>query len=211
MGSITLAGLLHWEAGSEDVRVVDGGTLTVGADVYTSRHSIFGAISGFEAINEGVGDEAPAGVLTFSPNPDADPYVINAPTLQGTRLRMWIAEVDGDDGTVIGTPDQMLDSIIDVTTLKVGRGSRQLQVNIISRAERLFLINEGNVLSGEAHRRIYPGELGLNNAIGVPTVVAWGVTGAPRGTATSGGGYSGGSTSAGNIAQQSPMGAGDYV
>jgi hypothetical protein len=182
-----LAGFLKWEAGDETVRLCDGGTLTFDSESYTSRHSIFGAIAGFMPINEGVGDEAPAGTLTFSPAPDADPYVINSPLLQGTRLRMWIAEIDRDSGLIIGTPDQMLDSIVDVTRLKLARGSMALEVDIVSRAERLFLINEGNVLSGEFHRRIYPGETGLDNAIGVPTTVAWGVAGQSRGTTQSGG------------------------
>lgn len=193
MTATMLAGLLHWEAGAEEVRLVDGGTLTVDGDIYISRHAVFGAISGFESINEGVGDEAPAGVLTFSPAPDADPYTLNSPDLQGTRLRMWIAEVDQDTGEVVGTPDQVLDSIVDVPRLRLKRELVQLETDIVSRAERLFLINEGNVLSGEFHRRIYPDETGLNNAIGVPTVVAWGTVGAPRGTAS----YSGGSGSAG--------------
>jgi hypothetical protein len=184
-----LAGLLHWEAGDEDVRLVDGGTLTVDGDVFTTRHAIFGAISGFDAVNEGVGDEAPASVITFSPASNADPYAINSPDLQGSRIRMWIAEVDGDTGEVVGTPDQVLDSIVDVPRLRIGRGTTQLELDIVSRAERLFLVNEGNVLSGEFHRRLYPSETGLNNAIGVPTVVAWGTVGAPRGTTS----YSGGS------------------
>lgn len=187
-----LAGFLKWEAGDETVRLCDGGTLTFDSESYTSRHSIFGAIAGFMPINEGVGDEAPAGTLTFSPAPDADPYVINSPLLQGTRLRMWIAEIDRGSGLIIGTPDQMLDSIVDVTRLKLGRGSVALDADIVSRAERLFLVNEGNVLSGEYHRRIYAGETGLDNAIGVPTTVAWGVAGAPRGTISPiGGGMAG--------------------
>jgi hypothetical protein len=191
MSSIMLAGLLFWEAGAEEVRIVDGGTLTVDGDVYVSRHAIFGAISAFESINEGVGDEAPAGVLTFSPAPDADPYTLNSPDLQGTRLRMWIAEVDKDTGAVVGTPDQVLDSIVDVPRLRLRRQAMELETDIVSRAERLFLINEGNVLSGEFHRRLYPSETGLDNAIGVPTVVAWGTVGAPRGTASYGGGGGG--------------------
>lgn len=188
-----LAGILRWEAGAEDVRLCDGGTLTFDGQIYTSRHAVFGSIGSFMPISEGVGDEAPAGTLTFTPDFDAAPSTINAPTLQGTRIRLYIGEIDRETGLLDGDPDQMLDSIVDVTKLKLGRGIKALEVDIVSRAERLFLLNEGNVLSGEFHRRIYPGELGLNNAIGVSTVVAWGVAGAPRGTATySGGGSSGG-------------------
>lgn len=193
---IRLAGFLKWETGAGDVRICDGGTLVFDGESYVSRHPIFGAITGFMTLIEGVGDEAPAGTLTFAPAADAAPVAINSPLLQGTRIRMWIGEIDRDTGLLVGDPDQMLDSIVDVTRLKLGRGKKELEVDIVSRAERLFLLNEGNVLSGEFHRSIYPGELGLNNAIGVPMTVAWGVAGAPRGTSS----YSGGAL--GNIAQR---------
>lgn len=187
-----LAGFLKWEAGSETVRLADGGTLVFDGESYTSRHSVFGAISGFDPIGEGIGDEAPAGTLTFSPAPAAAPATINSPTLQGTRMRMWISEIDRETGLIVGTPDLQLDNLVDTTKLRLGKNAYELAVDIVSRTERLFLLNEGNVLSGERHRQIYPGELGLNNAIGVPTVVAWGVVGAPRGTASySGGGFGG--------------------
>lgn len=189
---IMLAGFIKWETGSGDVRLCDGGTLTYDSETYASRHGTFGAISGFDPIGEGVGDEAPAGTLTFSPDPDAAPGTINAATLQGTRIRMWISEIDRDTGEIIGTPDMQLDNIVDVTRLRLGKNVFELAVDIVSRTERLFLLNEGNVLSGEFHRRIYAGETGLDNAIGVPTVIAWGVTGAPRGTSSPiGGGMAG--------------------
>lgn len=188
-----LAGFIKWETGSGDVRLCDGGTLAFDSETYTSRHSVFGAISGFDPIGEGVGDEAPAGTLTFSPAPDAEPATINSPLLQGTRIRMWISEVDRDTGEIVGTPDLQLDNIVDVIRLRIGKNVYEVAVDIVSRTERLFLLNEGNVLSGERHRQIYPSELGMNNTIGVPQVVAWGVVGAPRGTASySGGGSFGG-------------------
>jgi hypothetical protein len=187
-----LAGFLKWETGSGDVRLCDGGVLEFDGETYTSRHAVFGAISGFDPFMEGIGDESPAGTLTFSPAPDASPATINSPLLQGSRIRMWISEVDRDTGEIVGTPDLQLDNIVDVSKLRLGKNVFELAVDIVSRTERLFLVNEGNVLSGERHRQIYPGELGLNNAIGVPQVVAWGVVGAPRGTATySGGGFGG--------------------
>lgn len=191
---LLLAGFLKWEAGDETVRLVDGGTLVFDGESYVSRHPIFGAIAGFDPIGEGVGDEAPAGILTFSPDPAADPLQINSPTLQGSRIRMWIGEVDADTGEIVGAPDLQLDNLVDVTTLKLAKNVFELAVGIVSRTERLFLLNEGNVLSGEYHRRIYPGELGLNNAIGVPAVIAWGVASAPRGTSS----YSGGASFGGS-------------
>lgn len=181
-----LAGLLKWETGAGDVRLCDGGTLVFNSETYLSKHPIFGSLAGFDSISEGVNDEAPAGVLMFSPAPDADIDVINSPDLQGTPLKMWIAEVDRETGAIIGTPEQVLNSMVDAPRIRAARGKLMLEVDIISRAERLFLLNEGNYLSGEYHRRLYPGERGLDNATGVPRSVPWGVAGAPRGTSSGG-------------------------
>lgn len=188
---IMLTGFFKWEAPGGDVRLCDGGTLVFDSERYATTDLTFGALAGFETISEGVGDEAPAGMLTFAPNPAAAPEDVNGPALQGSRIRMWIGEIDRDTGLLVGDPDLQLDSLVDVTRLKLARGKRALEVEIVSRAERLFLLMEGNVLSGEFHRRIYPSETGLDNALGVPTVVAWGVVGAPRGSASYTGGYAG--------------------
>jgi len=187
-----LAGFFKWEAPGGTVRLCDGGTLVFDSERYNTKDLTFGALSGFETISEGVGDEAPAGMLTFSPAANANPEDFNGPALQGSRIRMWIGEIDRDTGLLVGDPDLQLDSLVDVTRLKLARGKRALEVDIVSRAERLFLLMEGNVLSGEFHRRIYASETGLDNALGVPTVVAWGVVGAPRGTASYTGGFAGG-------------------
>lgn len=192
MSSYSLVGFFKWETPDGDVRLCDGGILTAFSESYQSKHPVFGTIAGFDPISEGVGDEVPAGTLTFSPAADANPADINYGSLQGSRIRFWIGEYDLETGLISGTPELKSDSIIDVTRLRIGRAKLELEADFVSRGQRLFLVNDGFVLSGEAHRRIYPTETGLNNAIGVPSTVAWGVAGAPRGTTTYGGGGRGG-------------------
>jgi hypothetical protein len=63
---------------------------------------------------------------------------------------------------------------------------------MIAAADRLFTINEGNVLSSAFHQAVWPGELGLDNAIDVGTTVAWRVKAPPRGSVAGGGGAGGG-------------------
>lgn len=192
MPAYSLVGFFKWETPDGDVRLCDGGILTAFAESYASKHATFGTIAGFDPISEGVGDEVPAGTLTFSPAVDADPADYNYGGLQGSRIRFWIGEYDAETGLISGTPELKSDSIVDVTRLRIGRAKADLEVDFVSRGQRLFLIADAFVLSGEAHRRIYPTETGLNNAIGVPKSVAWGIAAAPRGTTAYGGGGAGG-------------------
>lgn len=192
MQRIMLAGLLKWERPEGDVSLVDGGTLPWDGSTYLSYDSLVGSLSGFEALTEGVGDEAPAGTFIFAPPGDALAVDLSFAALQGTRLQSWIAEVDAEAGTVIGTPDLQIDAIIDVTKIVRGKGVYRLKVDFVSRAQRLMMVDTNNVLSAGAHNRVYPNEKGLDNATGVPMVTAWGVAGAPRGSSAASGNYSGG-------------------
>lgn len=192
MERIRLAGLLKWERPEGDVLLCDGGTVPWGSETYRSSDPLVGTITGQFALVEGVGDQAPAGRFTFTPPGDVDPADLSYGTLQGTRIQTWTAEIDDDTGTIIGTPKLDHNGICDVTWMRIGKSTRFLEVDFSAGGERLMVTNIGNALSGESHRRIWPGELGMNNALGVPTVVNWGVVGAPRGTSGGGGGGPGG-------------------
>lgn len=182
MDRVLLVGLIKIELPSRTLRLCDGGFLNVGAEQYSSSDADFGTIGGVESLEEGVGDEVPAGRLTFLPQSNAAAVTLSAPTMQGSRMRFWIAEVDEATGTIVGTPDLQADMQLDLTTLVVGRGTRRLDMNFVSRLERLFKINEGNSLNPRFHKTVWPGELGEDNATGLSQTVAWGVESPPRGS-----------------------------
>jgi hypothetical protein len=189
--TIGLAGLLQWDRPEGTVRLIDGGTMPWGADQYRSKHPLVGRVTKFEALAMGVGDIAPGGRLTFDVPGDVAGSAVSHGALQGTRLRLWCAEYDPEDGSLIGEPKLELDAIVDVTWWRPW--SRKLEVDYVSRAQWLLMRDRNNVLSGEAHRRIYPTERGLDNMVAVPRTVAWGVAAPPRGTSVSGGAAQGGS------------------
>lgn len=196
MQRITIAGLLKLELPATTVRLIDGGTLDVAGETYLARDPFIGVLSGFEALNEGVGDEAPAGALTFLP-PDETPAAdLNAGSNQGARLRLWTAEIDEDTGLIIGEAQQEADWIVDYPAMTIDRGTRELELAFVSGGDRFFQVMRGNSLSPAFHRSVHPGEAGLDNASGVETSVPWGAPSAPRGTASTGG-SAGGSFGAG--------------
>lgn len=183
---VFLAGLMKLELPDRPILLCDGGVLAWNGDVYAGADPDFGTIAGFEALTEGVGDEAPAGTITMLPPSTAAAAEISRPGYQGSRLRLWIAEVNADTGAIIGEPDLQCDWQLDRTTLRIGRGVRELELGCVTRSQRLLARSEGNVLSSSFHARLYPGERGHDNAVGLEASFAWGVASAPRGVVASG-------------------------
>jgi hypothetical protein len=188
MNGIRLSGLMKMELpGEQTVRLCDGGFVPWGDEIFLSTDPTYGVLAGFEALTEGVGDEAPAGTLTMLPPSTAVAGDISRPGNQGSRIRLWIAEI-GDDGRVVGTPDQMADWQLDRTVLTIGRAKRSLEIGCVTLGQRLMVQNEGNVLGSSFHAGIFPGERGHDNAVGLEASVAWGTASPPRGAVSAGGG-----------------------
>jgi hypothetical protein len=189
---IVMAAALKLELPGHTARLVDGGALTIGGESYAARDPVIGVAESFEALTEGVADEAPAGVITFLPPDATAASMLNDPASQGARCRLMITEVDADTGQPIGAVEQLADWIVDTTTMVIAAGARQLEVAFVSGGDRLFQIDRGNVLSPAFHRSVHPGEAGLDNASGVATAVAWGAASPARGVTSYSGGYGGG-------------------
>lgn len=174
MDIATLAGLVKIELPDATLRICDGAFVRWDAETFEASDPDFGTIGSMEPVEEGVGDEIPALRMTFLPNSTASAAILSQPEYQGCRVRMWIAEVDIDTNEVVGDPSLEFDGQADSTELIIGKGTRELEMDVVSAAERLFVINEGNTLSPRFHKLLYPGELGQDNAIGVGVGVAWG-------------------------------------
>jgi hypothetical protein len=179
--AITIAGLVKIELPIRTLYLSDGGQVKWGAETYQESDADFGSIYAFEPQREGFGDMAPGSVLTFVPADGAAAATLSQPTYQNSRMRLWLAEVDAT-GNVTGTPELIEDMLLDSTVLRVNRGERILDLGMISRAEKLFLANEGNGCTARFHKSVWPGELGLDNANGAQVTVAWGVESPPRGS-----------------------------
>lgn len=192
MRRVTIAGLLKLELPAATVRLIDGGSLPVGGEQYIARDPFLGVLSGFQSLTEGVGDEAPAGALTFIPPDSAASADLNSASNQGSRLRLYTVEIDNETGLPIGAAQQEADWIVDFPALSVDENAREVEFVCVSGGDRFFQVNRGNVLAPNFHRGIHPGEAGLDNASGVETSVPWGAPSAPRGTTVSPAGGGGG-------------------
>lgn len=189
--SITLAVFLKWEAPDGDVRICEGGFLDYDSERYTAEDAVFGALVSARPAEAAFGDAAEGGTLVFCPAPDATLTDWWREDLESTRVQAWLGEVDSD-GKTVSSAEQLGDWLVDtVTREQEDEGSDLLTVELMGRAERLFLVNEGNVCSDRFHQTVYPGELGFRNCTDAQQVFAWGVAGPSGGTVGGGGGVGG--------------------
>jgi hypothetical protein len=115
-------------------------------------------------------------------------------------VRFWLGELDTDGKTVISA-ELMADMLVDTIDRVIGAdGSVTLELGLIGRAEKLFLVNEGNVCSERHHKSVWVGENGFNNCTDTVQPIAWGVASAPSGTF--GGGSGGGGGGLDNLFEQ---------
>lgn len=187
---ITLAGLCEIVLPSHTARICDGGFLDWPArGLFLSEDPVFGTIDSVDAVAEAVSDEAPSGKLTMLPPDLVAAIDLFQPDAQGSPISFWLAEVDPATGLLVGTPESLFSGFVDTLTLRTGRQRREVDIEFMSQAERLFWTKEGNVLSPRFHKTVWPGELGLDFVTGVQTAVPWGIAGPGRGTVTFGGGF----------------------
>lgn len=189
MDHITFAGLIRIAFPGRTVCICDGGYIDFNGERYFSDDEVFGVIAGFEITGTGA-DEAPGGKITFlTPSPNAAAE-LTSPGFQKSLLQIWMAEVDPASASVVGTPKQLVHAQLDRPIVKEGRGYTRVEIEFVGKGERLMMLNEGNWLNGTFHKRLFPGEYGFDNAIGMNVTKAWGVATPPRGVSTysSGGG-----------------------
>lgn len=189
-----IAGLIEIEFPGYTLRLCDGSAeIDFSGIRYKGTDDRFGAITGIGRIEAGEGNTAPALDLTFSPPSTAAVADLAAPSMQGSRVRCWIAAVDRATGSVIGSAERFFFGLVDTVELVLSRGARDVNIQCVSGFERFFANDEGQRLADSFHQSIWPGELGLANVTGITKNVAWGVEAPPRftGIASGSGGLPG--------------------
>lgn len=171
---ITMAALMQIDLPSRTVRLTDGGFVYWDGNNFDTVDEDFGTVKNAETFEEKVGDEAPGGKLTFLPTTAADATSLANATYQGSRMRFWLAELDGETGEIVGPPELTADLAIDTTSLKAGKGTREVDIEFESAAKRLFMVMRGQALNNRFHQQCFPGEDGMANCTGMPRSTAWG-------------------------------------
>ncbi|WP_375290413.1 hypothetical protein [Qipengyuania sp.] len=180
MRRIGLTVLMAVDFPTGTARWCDGGFFVFEGETYRSSDPVWGSIAAVDAISEGMGDELPSTGFSVFPQGATPVATLDREDLQGSRLKVWIAEFDAPSGQITQA-DLYYDGRIDRSVLEVGRAVRKVDFEVGTMIERLLLRNSGNSLSAAWHKSIWPGETGHDQATGLKTPVAWGVASPPGG------------------------------
>jgi hypothetical protein len=180
---------VKFELPGKTLRLLDGsGIVTIGAETYEGSDADFGVISAVDAIGEDGQDEAPEIRFTFFPADTAATVDLVNPAMQGSRVTIMVGVANPATMVAVGTPEVIFLGEVDVATLRLDQGMREIEFTVVSVFERLFAVDEGERATDAAHQAIYAGELGLDQMTGTTEKLYWG-THAP--IVTYGGGGSG--------------------
>lgn len=153
--------------GSAEIEVLPG-------EVFRGEHAVFGSLAGIEGLSDGADGEAPAITLTLDCPAETDPADVADASMQGSRVRIWMGARDDATGLMIGDPYQLSDGEVDVVTPVIGLNSLALEQECVGGMERLFMAEEGIRLAPAVHKRIFPGETGLDGGTGAVEHIYWG-------------------------------------
>lgn len=164
--------------------LLDGsGVATFGGLTFTGADGLVGALKSAELDGDGLALEAPTLRLVVQPPTDEASAALCAQSVQGSLIRMWEGVIDPASGLVIPDPDLKFIGEIDVPTLRLTRGVREVTLEAVSIWDRLFDQEEGARLTDGFHQGICPGELAFEFVGLVTDGPVWGSS-APRPSTT---------------------------
>ncbi len=172
---VTLVGALKIEMPAITARLLDGSAeIAIGGEEYAGHADGFGAWDSIEEIEDGFGDEAPGTTITILPESDEAAILISDPDNQESPVTVMIAARDDDTGLCIGDPYVPIRGIIDVPVHRFGLRQNEVELDIVSEMEFLMMNDEDRVRSPAFHRRVWPGEAGMDHCTGVTDNGYWG-------------------------------------
>ncbi len=186
-----LTWLLRLDLPGGAVFLSNGGVTVWGGNSYRADDAVLGGFSAISAISDGIGPELPELEIVFAPPDNAALTPLQAGAYQRSAVRLWLAEFNPSTGAVVGTPDLRFAGTMDRVRQEFGLRQLSIIVSCVPELETLFFADDGNGLSSEFHKSIFPGETGHDQATGLVIPIAWGVNSSVGG-AGSGGGSGGG-------------------
>lgn len=190
-GGATWVGLIEINLPAADIRLLDcSAEIPWGTEIFAGEDPTFGSLASVEELSEGVGDEAPVWNIVLFPKDEAAVEDLSSEEMQGSPVRAWIGIVNPATGLLIPEPYLLFAGEADVPVLKIGRGTRRLELRCVSALERFHDNDEGMRLSDAFHQSVWFGEKGLSNMTGIELTDYWGMD-KPRSAVQSGGSMNG--------------------
>ncbi|QJR03473.1 hypothetical protein HH800_15585 [Sphingobium yanoikuyae] len=149
---------------------VDGATVTFDGD-----DAIYGALATAKSFEDTVASDAPRFTFSIMPPSATATAELANPKHQGSPVRVWFGVVNEMTGTVIGVPELLWVGRLDFVRTQIGENAQLVEIETVSAFDRLFVAEEGARLNGNWHKRIWPGETGLDFNIDAQGDIFWGI------------------------------------
>lgn len=172
---VTIFGALKIELPTVTARLLDGSAeIEIGGEDYYGSVDGFGAWESIEEMEDGFGDEAPGTTVVILPEDDEAAALISDPDNQFCPVTVMIGARDDATGLCIGEPYVAIKGVIDVPIHNAGLRECSAELDIASKMELLLFNDEDRVMSPSFHRRVWPGEGGMDHCTGVTDNGYWG-------------------------------------
>ena len=182
-----ITGLVQVDLPTATIRWAAGGLIRWGSDTFAARDPIYGSVLSLSGVREGHGESLEPLEMTIAVPTLAAAVALTSPAVQGSRVRFWRADYITATGQVTGVPKERFNGVIDEAVLGL---NGELTLTIIPGPAMLIERDIGNYLSSAAHKNVWPGETGHDQATGLSRAVAWGAE-RPGNSAGSGSGLNG--------------------
>lgn len=172
---VTMFGALKIELPAVTARLLDGSAeIDIDGEEYTGSVDGFGAWESIEEIEDGFGDEVPGTTISIMPDSDEAAALISDPDNQFSPVTVMVGARDDDTGLCIGEPYVAIKGVIDVPIHNFGQAECSVELDIASEMELLLLNDEDRLMCPSFHRRVWPGEAGMDHCTGVTDNGYWG-------------------------------------
>lgn len=157
------------------LRLLDGSSQTViDGETYSGEDAEFGVLLVVEPVEENLENDAPELRVVLQPNDAAAAATLADADMQGSEVIFMVGCIDPSTGLPIGQPEVPFLGEVDVPSLSLGEGTRQVEFRCVSADERMFEMDEGERISDAYHQSICPGELGFSMLATLLDPAYWG-------------------------------------
>lgn len=158
---------------SELTLLADGSIL-----VFKGSDDNYGSLASVGNIAEALATEAPRLQIALQPPFSGTTSLIANPLYQGAEVDVWLVLVNQDTGNAYPLIKQWV-GVLDVAHIVESFNSRVVQLDVGSGWDFMLQGTDGIRLNGISHKRIWPGETGLDHIIAAQVEPYWG-GGAPQ-------------------------------
>jgi hypothetical protein len=163
-------------SGGATIRLVSGGVVTIGGNVYSAEDATYGTLGGVETIADGADGQATRCTITLFPPSSSAITALAAATAQGSTVIVYQGAVNTSTGASIGTVETLFTGELDFPKLAISANAYALTLECGTEESRLLEPNEERKLSDAFHQTCWSGELGLTFATRLTRKIYWRAT-----------------------------------